>query len=78
MGVFNWLRVRWKLWLRKRRPIPSFCKHCGRDVHDFHVPDDVWKVIEPYIRDGYTLCYDCFCESCIELGLPATWFLSAE
>jgi len=35
------------------------CEDCGRNVHDFSVPDDLW--IEVYGNDGGVLCYDCFC-----------------
>ena len=68
-------RVLCKLFLRRVRPIPSFCKHCGRDVHDFIAPDEVWEQVEPHIRHGYTLCYECFCDLCEQLGLPSVWGL---
>lgn len=36
------------------------CRNCGRNVHDFSVPDDMWfKVIGS--KDG-VYCYDCFCD----------------
>ena len=54
----------------------SFCKHCGKDVHDFSAPDDIWDKIEPTIKHGNVLCYDCFCEYCGKLGLPTTWKLN--
>jgi len=36
------------------------CQDCGRNVHDFHVPDDLWETVigDP---DGGVWCYDCFC-----------------
>ena len=35
------------------------CRDCGRNVHDYHVPDEIWlKVIGS--PDG-VWCYDCFC-----------------
>ncbi len=35
------------------------CRDCGRNVHDYHVPDEIWlKVIGS--EDG-VWCYDCFC-----------------
>lgn len=35
------------------------CRDCGRNVHDFSVPDKVWiKVIGH--KEG-VWCYDCFC-----------------
>lgn len=56
-------------------PMQSFCKHCGRRVHDFSAPDAIWERIGPHIRYGHTLCYDCFCEVCARIGLPAVWAL---
>jgi hypothetical protein len=53
----------------------SFCKSCGRDIHDFSVSDDVWGKIEPYIKHGNVLCYDCFCDYCGKRGLPTVWEL---
>ena len=54
----------------------SFCKHCGRTVHDFSAPDEIWNLIDPHIKRGNTLCYDCFCELCSSLGLPSVWSLT--
>lgn len=72
-------RIRVLLKLFKSRvlglPAAEFCKHCGRDVHGFVAPDDVWAKVEARIRFGHVLCYDCFCEVCIELGLPSVWRL---
>jgi hypothetical protein len=72
--VRRW-RVAFKLWLSKHMCIASFCKDCGRDVTDFVVPDDVWVKIEPTIKRGRVLCYDCFCEHCRQIGLPTVWKL---
>lgn len=35
------------------------CEDCGRNVHDFLVPNEMWK--EVYGNEGGILCYDCFC-----------------
>jgi hypothetical protein len=77
MKVVYWLRVQWKLWLRKHRLVESFCKNCGRDVHDFHAPLSVWEKIH-YIRHGNVLCFDCFCDACQQVGIPygGAWRLS--
>ena len=64
-----------KLFLRKFFSLDSFCKHCGRKVHDFIVEDSVWEQVEPHIKFGHILCYDCFCEVCKKIGLPAVWRL---
>ena len=37
----------------------SRCEDCGRNVHDFIVPDEIW--IEAYGSEHGILCYDCFC-----------------
>jgi len=76
--VIGWLRVRVKLWLRRVMLFDSFCKHCGRRVHDFIVPDDVWLKVQPSIRVGHVLCYDCFCEACLKVGLPGVGRLERE
>jgi len=36
------------------------CEDCGRNVHDFIVPDDLWR--EVYGSEAGILCYDCFCD----------------
>jgi len=36
------------------------CRDCGRNVHDFHVPDNLWLLVIPN-SDG-VWCYDCFCD----------------
>ncbi|MCK5614860.1 hypothetical protein KAR91_74045 [Candidatus Pacearchaeota archaeon] len=64
-----------KLLYRRYFTIQGFCKECGRTVHDFVAPDDVWEKVEPHIKHGYILCYDCFCEKCKKLGLPTVWKL---
>jgi hypothetical protein len=71
------LRVALKMVLRKFRLIPSFCRHCGRNVHDFVAPSEVWEKVDPHIKHGHTLCYDCFCEVCTKLGMPNVWRLEA-
>ena len=35
------------------------CRDCGRNVHDFHVPDELWLEVIGSL-DG-VWCYDCFC-----------------
>ena len=44
------------------------CRDCGRNVHDYHVPDHIWlNVIE---GPGGVWCYDCFANRADEkLGL---------
>ncbi len=71
------LRVWLKLLLRQVFAVQSFCKRCGRTVHDFIVPDIIWDEIATRTRWGHVLCYDCFCEICGEIGLPTVWKLDA-
>jgi len=75
MKVFYKIRLYYKLIKRKFMVVNTFCKECGRDVHDFKAPDWVWNEIEKGIRYGNVLCYDCFCRKCEEKGLPSVWQL---
>ena len=43
------------------------CEDCGRNVHDFLVPDELWR--EVYGNDGGILCYDCFCDRLNKKGI---------
>lgn len=74
-GALRWLRVSLKLFRARvlNLPTASFCKQCGRDVHDFVAPDEAWERVDQHIRRGHTLCYDCFCAVCSRIGLPAVW-----
>jgi hypothetical protein len=55
------LRVWFKLLLSKIFFIPSFCKRCGRWVHDYLFPDRIWNALVPEKYKKRVLCYDCFC-----------------
>lgn len=75
MNLFFRVRVWWKrqtsrLWLRD-----SFCKVCGVDVRDFHAPDGIWDQVFRLGGMNQTLCYNCFCDKCLHIGLPGTWHL---
>lgn len=35
------------------------CRDCGRNVHDFNVPDYLWEKV---VNNEIVLCYDCFCD----------------
>lgn len=51
------------------------CRDCGRNVHDFHVPDDLWmKVIG---SPNGVWCYDCFCNRADE-KFRFKWRMSFE
>lgn len=69
------LLVHLKLIIRNFFSIEAFCKECGRTVHDFIAPDEVWEQIDKNIKYGHVLCYDCFCEKCHELDLKCVWEL---
>ncbi|OPY57151.1 MAG: hypothetical protein A4E55_01833 [Pelotomaculum sp. PtaU1.Bin035] len=75
MKLFYYIRVKFKLILKKFFIVPSFCKECGRNVHDFVVDDNIWHKVSRYIKNGHVLCYDCFCEKCRHAGLPDVWKL---
>jgi hypothetical protein len=68
-------KVAFKLLKRRFMLVDSFCRKCGRDVHDFVVPNHIWEQVDPHIGHGHTLCYDCFCETCAHIGLPSVWCL---
>ena len=43
------------------------CRDCGRNVHDFYVPDNIWEEV---IGGEGVWCYDCFCNRADEkLGI---------
>lgn len=51
------------------------CRDCGRNVHDFHAPNEIWlKVIGK--EDG-VWCYDCFCDRA-DRKLGYKWRLHLE
>ena len=54
---------------------PSYCKNCGREVRDFSVTDEIWSKVQPHIKHGNTLCYNCFSDVCLKIGLPPNWRL---
>ena len=55
--------------------VNSFCKLCGVTVRGFNAPDDVWKQIEPHIKYGHVVCYNCFCDLCEVVGVETAWRL---
>jgi hypothetical protein len=73
--MYYWLRLHYKLFLKRFRCIDSFCKVCGRTAHDFSVSDNVWKQVSPYENGSGILCYDCFCEKTSQKGFPCVWKL---
>lgn len=73
----DWLRLHWKLFLRRFRCIDMFCKQCGRDCWDFAVPNDTWAQVAPHIQHGNVLCYDCFARLAHRLGIATHWRLEA-
>lgn len=68
-----WLRLRWKLALRRVHCVDSFCKRCGRDVRDFAAPEAEWLAVASRLRHGSVACYDCFCD----LSGTVAWRLAA-
>lgn len=80
----NFRILRFNLWqklnnhyLQTYKPNDSFtrCDECGRDVHDFQVPDELWYAIEG--NEAGTLCYDCFCDK-TEKKLGKSWRMNLD
>ena len=72
LGIYQWNFWHWV----NRRLLKTYpliedcarCRDCGRNVHDFIVPDDLW--IEVIGHNWGVWCYDCFCNRADEkLGL---------
>lgn len=72
--MFNFIRLYYKFILKRLFLIPSFCKTCGVDVRDFQVDDSVWEVVKEASGKN-VLCYNCFCDECEKLLMPAVWHL---
>lgn len=89
--IYSWNILQW-INRRVLKTYPSNhdcarCRDCGRTVHDFIIPDEIWNEVMTgspiiYLRDGVTpskegasgvLCYDCFCERAREKGLPSNY-----
>ena len=72
LRIYVWNVLQWvnRRVLKTYPPIEDHarCEDCGRNVHDWTAPDDVWlSVVGP--REGIVLCYDCFCNRGDELGI---------
>lgn len=76
MKFLNLVRVFIKIFISRYFVFPSFCKECGINVCDFIVEDKVWLKVQPTIKYGYVLCYNCFCKKGRELNLPSIWKLT--
>lgn len=62
------LLAKWKMFLVNFKSMRSFCKICGCDIRDFIVDDALWAKVEQHIPKGHSLCYNCFCDICLNLG----------
>ncbi len=40
------------------------CRDCGRNVHDYQIPDKIW--LEVIGSENGVWCYDCFCNKADE------------
>jgi len=58
-----WIPIHWiNRHLLKTYPLIeecARCRDCGRNVHDFLVPDTLWLNVTK--NPDIVLCYDCFC-----------------
>lgn len=43
------------------------CRDCGRNVHDYHVPDKIWLAVISSFNGVW--CYDCFCDRAEKKGI---------
>jgi hypothetical protein len=75
---------KWNMWQKiNRRFLKTYlliedcarCEECGINVHDFHVPDDIW--IKVYGNESGVLCYDCFCDKA-DKKFEFKWRLKGE
>lgn len=73
--MINQIRLWYKRFTGRWMLRASYCKHCGVDIRDFIVSDEVWEQVAPHIKHGHTLCYNCFSDICLEIGLPSVWSL---
>ena len=71
LRIYIWNVLRW-INRRVLKTYPAIedcarCNDCGRNVHDYHVPDDVWlQVIGTPLG---VWCYDCFCDRAEKKGI---------
>lgn len=53
-----------------RTELGQTCKSCGRrDNFNFHVPDDLWRLVVPEHLSGLVVCLSCFDEFATEKGI---------
>jgi hypothetical protein len=51
-------------------PARQTCTVCGVPYKfDFHVPDDVWAAVVPWLHRERVVCLDCFDEFAAERGI---------
>ena len=73
----NFLAIVKKI-LSKYLLLNSYCKICGREIRDFIAPSDIWNKVEPHIpNNGHVLCYNCFCDICLKIGISPIWKLES-
>lgn len=49
----------------------ALCRDCGRVVHDYYIPDEIWNDV---IGSPWGVwCYDCFCERASKKGYIAVF-----
>lgn len=56
----KYIRIQFKNIIKKFFLIPSYCKDCGIDIHDFVVDNTLWNEIMD--QNQQTVCYNCFCK----------------
>lgn len=88
--IYSWNILQWinrrVLKTYPSNPECARCRDCGRTVHDYIMPNDIWNTViagtpKLYLSDGTedsegaggVWCYDCFCERAREKGLPSNY-----
>jgi len=64
--LINWLNRK----LLKTYPLIedcARCRDCGRNVHDYKVPDEIWNAVIGSPNGVW--CYDCFCDRADRKGI---------
>lgn len=63
LHIYTWNILQWiNRHVLKTYPLIEDCARCwdcGRNVHDFDVPDELWERV---VNKEIVLCYDCFCD----------------
>lgn len=83
IGLFI-CRVKASYQVRTKNPVPyikhflmifywnsvaGYCRSCGRQIHDYVVPNQIWKDVTGWKNGEGLLCYRCFCKLSDKKGI---------